>query len=220
MWNRVSKALCDCREIPETPVFSDIRSYGSNIPEKCKRLQAVNYDYKYNGRHLDRGHLTPSATMNQNKYDIKMTFTLTNAAPQYHPFNARPWAAYERYVRDVATDKYPNESIYVVTGTNKSCAGNEWLNRGDAEKSLVLIPGYFWMAVCYPGGSNENYRKPWSFVIMQKNSPFETQTNTCSITTVNKFSNLYFSSDLMGRTCMDALDMGPVAKYICRQGVK
>lgn len=71
------------------------------------------------------------------------------------------------------------------------------------------------MAVCYPGGggTNGNPRKPWSFVIMQKNLPSETTTDICDFTSLNKFSNEYFSSDLMGRTCMEATDIGPIKRY-------
>lgn len=106
LWKRVSKELCniDIDNIPTTPMLSDITSsYGSNIPNNCTHLQAVNGDYVNNTLHLDRGHLAPSSTMNQSKYAINMTFILTNSAPQYHLFNAGPWAAYERYVREIAT---------------------------------------------------------------------------------------------------------------------
>lgn len=73
--------------------------------------QATNWDYKYSG--YDRGHMTPSATIDFNKNSRNQSYLMSNMTPQVGSFNRNGWADLEGFVRDMA-NKF--KEVYVVTG--------------------------------------------------------------------------------------------------------
>ncbi|XP_063009736.1 endonuclease domain-containing 1 protein-like [Melospiza melodia melodia] len=115
----------------------------SYLKEKCKissddikESQAVRDDYK-GLKDLDRGHLSPSAHMD-NDVSKMATFTLTNIVPQDKTLNNGQWRVYENetmqnYTEDCTT-------TYVITG---AVPGNTFVS-----DNRVNRPSHIWSAAC------------------------------------------------------------------------
>ena len=204
-WNRVSESLCNLNKVPERSIASQI---GHDLDkDKCGHNQAEARDYKLNGLHLDRGHLSPNS-INADDHDKQIaTFTLTNAAPQFAKFNEYSWRVYECVTKQAIMDLVPNEEVYIITGTwgaAKDADGNDlWINEDgeDEGKNPVLVPGYYWKAVCYPGSASKS---AWAYALVQENINEVKETSPKEFINIQEFSNKYFKEDLFGPVCMAA----------------
>lgn len=207
LWNRVSQSLCSMGQVPDESIASDI-GHAENL-EVCGYKQAETRDYTHNGMRLDRGHLSPNS-INANDHDKQVsTFTLTNAAPQFAEFNEKSWRNYECVAKQTIMDLAPNEKVYVMTGTfgaAKDSSGNDmWMNGDhiDKKKNPVLIPGYYWKAVCYPGNT-ETGKSSWGYALIQENVDEDRGTDPKEYLKIREFSDKYFKDDLFGAECMSA----------------
>lgn len=112
---------------------ADYKHYPQDFP---------NYSYAEK-RILARGHLTPGGDFSSGADSL--TYTTTNCAPQWKPFNEENWAKLEEGVRNYSNQK--NRTLYIFTGT-----GGKALNAGGEIRlnGRVLTPKYYWKAVCDP----------------------------------------------------------------------
>lgn len=102
-------------------------------------------NYKQYSQFLAKGHLTPSGDFSKINFEQSFTTILTNAAPQWQPFNDGNWKVIEDILREYARDT--GHTLYVFTGTGGEAVYNKlpiMLN------NKVLTPKYFWKAVCDP----------------------------------------------------------------------
>lgn len=220
-WHRVSQTLCDLdpdSPLPTTPILSNLKSVVDEDHKGCKRYQATAADYLNNNQKIgiDRGHLSPNSINSQDMEKQIATFTLTNAAPQFSEFNRHAWFVYECMVQYVIRKFAPMERIYITTGTlgaAKDESGNDWwMNEDDESKSSVLIPGFYWKVVCYPGNPWTN-KPAWSFAILQQNAQNQSLSHSDNFMTVKKFSDKFFTTDIVDKACMKAKSMGPIQQY-------
>lgn len=203
IWDRVALSLCNLSQVPKDSIASNIGS--STLLKSCEQYQAENVDYTNNGMSLDRGHLSPNAMNSDSKEKQLATFTLTNAAPQYSNFNQKSWADYEKVAQQSIIDFAPNEKVYVVTGTfgaAKDKNGNDlWIHAED--ETPVLVPGYYWKAVCYSG--SVTLGKPaWGYALIQENVNVEQKADYNQYMKIREFSDKYFKDDIFGPECMSA----------------
>ena len=77
----------------------------------CSKPQGAHGEY-----FCSRGHLTPSGAFNT-EAERKLTFIMTNVAPQWQPFNEGNWAAVEQAVKNYV--QCVQHDVYVFTGTGK-----------------------------------------------------------------------------------------------------
>ena len=74
------------------------------------------------GQPLSRGHMNPSGINSFDKNFMKVTFTLTNAAPQFVTSNSGPWQMFETRIRKYAKSTCGASSrsgtLYLLTGTS------------------------------------------------------------------------------------------------------
>jgi len=108
---------------------------------KTSTLQAHDDDYtrsgtKENKYYLARGHLVPNADFGDSAKK-RLTFHLTNVAPQWQPANNGNWKALERAVATYGKSK---GNVFVLTGTAEH--GTNKVNK------RVVIPGIYWKAIC------------------------------------------------------------------------
>ena len=83
--------------------------------------QSKSDDYKKPDDAIDpyfcsRGHLAPSGAFNTEK-EARLTFIMTNVAPQWQAFNRGNWAAVEKAVKNYTS--VTGHDVYVFTGTGK-----------------------------------------------------------------------------------------------------
>lgn len=71
-----------------------------NIPAE---FRATNADYKGH-REFARGHLAAAANHSDTQENMRSTFTLANACPQYQSFNSGIWLALENHVRGLTAN--------------------------------------------------------------------------------------------------------------------
>ena len=83
------------------------------VPPDWYRVQSTDYS----GSGFDRGHMTPNADRdNENRIPINQeTYLMSNMVPQAPDNNQGPWAAFEGYLRTIATS-LPNNELYIVSG--------------------------------------------------------------------------------------------------------
>lgn len=112
---------------------ADYKRYPQDFP---------NYSSAYN-LVLARGHLTPDGDFSSGADSL--TYTTTNCAPQWQPFNGGNWAKLEEGVRNYSRQKNRNLFIFTGTGGRAKNAGKEIKLNG-----RVLTPKYYWKAVCDP----------------------------------------------------------------------
>ena len=191
-WRRVARALCNHHSLPWAVYDSEIGSQGTM---KCEQLQAVDSDYKNNNMKLDRGHLNPNSINSRDYYKQKATFTLTNAAPQYRQFNGIWWRVIECITEQTILDWVPNEDVYIMTGTFG--AGTP------SHMKSVLIPGYFWKAVCYPGNTHTGADQ-WGYAIIRPNKDEVQKVSFKDYMTLDDFADEYFpiASPPFGSNCI------------------
>jgi len=206
-WNRISLTLCKLKQVPSYSIPSQI-VHRDNSYFDCDNNQATAKDYHENGLNLDKGHLSPNAINDFSRMKQLSTFTLTNAAPQYAKFNEQSWRVYECVTKQAIIDLAPNEDVYIITGTlgvAKNSNGSDlWMNEGSSDgKTPVLVPGYFWKAVCYPGNKNL-MKSPWGFAIIEENVDIVKHANVNAFMKLQRFSENYFHDDLFGPECMNA----------------
>ena len=207
-WHRVSLSLCNLKQtkLPSHPILSNVGH--TKVLDVCGHFQAEARDYLnvYDEYHLERGHLSPNSI---NAYDEDKqisTFTLTNAAPQYKLFNEESWRVYECAVKQMIIDLVPNELVYIITGTYSYALDKNgepfWINENHTDHTNpVLVPGFYWKAVCYPGSKQ---KKPWAFGIIEENINVKKHTSSSSFQNIQEFSDNYFTKDLFGQVCMNA----------------
>ena len=193
LWRRVARVLCNHQSLPPNLYYSQIGSQGTM---NCGQLQALDSDYKYNNLQLDRGHLTPNSINARNYYKQRATFTLTNAAPQYRQFNGQWWRVIECITEQTILDWVPNENVYIMTGT--------YGIGSPSHLKSVLVPGYYWKAVCYPGNVHTG-ASPWGYAIIRQNVNVRQRVSFNDYVTLNYFTNVYFpNSPPFGINCINA----------------
>ena len=64
---------------------------------------------------MSRGHLTPDGDFSSEAGADSLTYTTTNCAPQWQPFNGGNWAKLEEGLRKYSKQKKRN--LFIVTGT-------------------------------------------------------------------------------------------------------
>ncbi|XP_068762362.1 uncharacterized protein [Montipora capricornis] len=107
--------------------------------------QAIsNYNSVYN-RILARGHLSPAGDFAKDNSEFYVTYTTTNCAPQWQPFNGGNWNNLETAIRNFS--KTNRSTLYIFTGTGGKALVNGLEFR---LKGSVLTPKYYWKAVCDP----------------------------------------------------------------------
>ena len=194
LWRRVARVLCNHHSLPWAVYDSEI---GSQRTMNCGKLQAVDSDYKYNNMKLDRGHLSPNSINSRDKNKQKATFTLTNAAPQYAKFNRNWWRIIECMTEQVILDWVPNEDVYIMTGT--------FGIGSPSHMRSVLVPGYYWKAVCYPGNAHTG-ASPWGYAIIRPNVNAVQTVSFEDYMTLQAFANAYFPANNppFGINCINA----------------
>ncbi len=90
----------------------------------------------YAGSGYDRGHMCPSADRTNSIESNSATFLMTNMVPQLPENNQGSWAAFEDYLRTIAT---AGNEIYVFSGG--------YGNVGSIAGGRVVIPAATWKVV-------------------------------------------------------------------------
>ncbi|XP_046863711.1 uncharacterized protein LOC124457525 [Xenia sp. Carnegie-2017] len=122
-----------------------INENGPFAPAPQSKMKDYSADKRYDGSY-NAGHLTPNGDFG--KDERKFTMVNTNSAPQWKHFNGVIWKKLEQAVRTYA--KKNNKQLYVVTGTGGQL---KYENGTTLElNERVLIPRYFWKAICDPSG--------------------------------------------------------------------
>ena len=101
-----------------------------------KKLRSYQSNYSKTG--YDIGHNDPNSLWNFNKKLQKITFLMSNVAPQTPQLNRILWKKIERFVK-IQSIKY--KKLNVITG---SCGKIGYI------KKHVLIPEYFFKIIYYP----------------------------------------------------------------------
>ncbi|CBY31874.1 unnamed protein product [Oikopleura dioica] len=188
-WHHLLNGLCT--ELPDatTSFYGNLASVGSANYETCHNWQPIDEDYLGNNAEIkiDRGHLVPSAIMNQNEMAMKTTFTLTNVAPQSSNFNQRAWNQLECMVRTFMERDIDGEDAWIYIGTHGTKA---WMNEDKPDKRNVRIPAAYWKAFCYTNGQTS-----YSWVYYQENENDQTQSSPDLFMSAETFSNTYYEGE-------------------------
>jgi len=113
------------------------------VKEKCsllgyKKAMADNKDYAGSGK--DKGHMTPNADFNFNRYLQKQTFYFSNITPQEPTFNRYIWKGLEQYIRYlIAKNKKPAIVITGIIG-----------KKGYIGKKHIVVPKYLYKILYIP----------------------------------------------------------------------
>lgn len=120
---------------------------------------------------LARGHLTPDGDFSPDA-DV-LSYTTTNCAPQWQPFNGMNWGNLEKGVRNYSKQRKRNLFIFTGTGGRALNAGKEIKLNG-----RVLTPKYYWKAVCDPQArpSSPGTTGGQSILFVAENKPGDTST--------------------------------------------
>ena len=196
LWRRVARVLCNNNNNYLLPLVYDSQ-IGSQGTMNCGQLQALDSDYKYNNLQLDRGHLTPNSINARDYYKQRATFTLTNAAPQYRRFNGIWWRVIECITEQTILDWVPKEDVYIMTGT--------YVTGYPSHLRSVLVPSYYWKAVCYPGNAHTG-ATPWGYAIIRPNVNEPQRVYFNDYMTLQAFANTYFPANdpPFGINCINA----------------
>lgn len=139
---------------------ADYKHYPQDFPNFSSAFNLV----------LARGHLTPDGDFSSGADSL--TYTTTNCAPQWQPFNGGNWAKLEEGVRKYSKQKERN--LFIFTGT-----GGRAVNAGEEIKlnERVLTPRYYWKAVCDPQAPPSSPGTTGqSIVFVAENRPGDTST--------------------------------------------
>ncbi|XP_068674109.1 uncharacterized protein [Montipora foliosa] len=107
--------------------------------------QAIPNYGSFNNSVLARGHLSPDGDFSKDNGEFYVTYTTTNCAPQWQPFNGGNWNALETAIRTYSRTK--QRTLYIFTGTGGTALVNDSVFRVNGR---VLTPKYYWKAVCDP----------------------------------------------------------------------
>ncbi|XP_068674111.1 uncharacterized protein [Montipora foliosa] len=132
--------------------------------------QAIpNYSSAYN-LVLARGHLSPDGDFSKDNGEFYVTYTTTNCAPQWQPFNGCNWQNLEEAIRRYS--RANNRTLYIFTGTGGRALVNGLEFRVNGR---VLTPKYYWKAVCDPEAPGITPETPGqSVVFVAENKPDDT----------------------------------------------
>jgi len=80
--------------------------------------QVSDNDYKHTAGDYDRGHMAPKSAMYHcyGQTAVDDTYVLSNACPQWHPFNNGPWKALETLVREEYSKSKSFDEVWIITG--------------------------------------------------------------------------------------------------------
>jgi DNA/RNA endonuclease G (NUC1) len=84
---------------------------------------------------IDRGHMTRSFDRTSSSLDNAHTFMLSNVVPQAADLNQGPWAIFENFLGDLATQQ--NKEVRIITGP----AGNQGTVKNEGK---IVIPTSTW----------------------------------------------------------------------------
>jgi len=134
---------------------------------------------------LSRGHMDPLAINSFNKSFMQVTYTLTNAVPQYVASNSGPWQTFEAKIRSYAKESCGSRTrqgtLYLLTGTSEfsltSNLGRKPVQDGamlqDETMMTLVVPRAVWTAGCcvWNESSQEfgEVRQAESFAVMSNN---------------------------------------------------
>ena len=139
---------------------------------------------------LSRGHMNPLAINSFNKSFMQVTYTLTNAAPQYVASNSGPWQIFEAKIRSYAQDfcgsRARQGTLYLLTGTSEFSLSSDLGRKPVQDSSIKLshaaillgettlvVPRAVWTAgCCLWNETNQEFGmvgKAESFAVMSNN---------------------------------------------------
>lgn len=117
-----------------------VTSRGDEFHEDTQARKKVVYprDYSNNGRHLDRGHMCPSADQVWSQEANDDSFLMTNICPQDHALNEGLWLELEQRCRTYA-------KIY---GEVLVCCGPVWgKDVASIANGKILVPSAFFKVI-------------------------------------------------------------------------
>jgi len=136
----------NAKNIKKRPRFYEDK----NIP---KRYRSKYSDYTHNIYKMDRGHLYPDASGDDNRKKLNSLYAMSNIIPQYKTINRgrKFWAGVERYSRNISTKL---GSVDVLNGVMYSKHPKR------IGRNKIAVPQAYWKIIY---NKNKNFKKCFYF---------------------------------------------------------
>ena len=143
-------------------------------------------DSDYTGSGFDRGHMVPAADLAFSEAAIRVTFLLSNAAPQRRSVNAGSWRRVENAVRRIASRA---DAVYIFTGAMVASTNPEYIGPG-----RVAVPTHFYKVILAVTG---NKKTAYAAIVPNSDERGPTlDTLAVSVDDVESLTGLDFFSEL------------------------
>ena len=171
------------RWVLETFNADSLRGEGTRESSKFAEDNLVRQRFRsslddYRGSGYDRGHMAPAANHKSSQKAMDDTFVLANIAPQVGAgFNRDYWARFEKFVQNLAFNKY--NDVFVVTGPLflPQPISNSWTMQHPMlgkPPRLIGVPSHFYKVVLGVPKNRDSKLVLGAFVM--PNAPIEPET--------------------------------------------